>query len=137
MDARTAVVQFEQSGLFRDVLDFIGGIRQIRDPITSPDGLRQTIELVLNFAELLGTSDELTDRLLQILADENVLQIVLAIVRFVLGTASDETDDGTPRAAFDPPRSTAIQPQDFLSWLPIVVQIINLIRQIRGGAQNM
>jgi hypothetical protein len=126
-------LKLQQLGQMHDVLELIGRIRQVQEPITARDGLRQTIELILNFAELLGASGELTDRLRQILADENVFHIVLAIVRFVLGAVSDETDDSTPRAAFDAPRRTVIEPQDFLSWLPIVVQIIKLIRLIRGG----
>ncbi|MEX2140781.1 MAG: hypothetical protein WD894_16075 [Pirellulales bacterium] len=130
----TLELKFEQLGPMRDALEIIGRIRQIREPITSPDGLRQTIELVLHFAELLGVSGELTDRLGQILANVNVFQIVLGIVRFLLGAAGAETGDGKLRASFADGSTTVIEPQNFLSWLPIVVQIINLIRIIRGGA---
>ena len=131
-----ADVKFEQLGVMRDVLELIGRIRQIQDPITSPEGLRQTIELILHFAELLGVSSNLTDRLRQILSDENVFHIVLGIVRFLLGAAGVETEDGKLRAAFADGTATVIEPQDFLSWLPIVVQLINLIRLIRGGLPN-
>jgi hypothetical protein len=127
----------DQLGLMRDVLELIARIRQIQAPITSPDGLRQTIELILHCAELLGVSGELTDRLRQMLADENVFQIVLSIMRFLLGMASGETADSKPRASFDVGNTIRIEPQDLLSWLPIVVEIINLIRIIRGGLPNM
>lgn len=127
-------LRFERLGLVRDVLELIGRIRQIGEPITSPGGLRQTIELILHFAELLGVSGELTDRLRQILGDENVFQIVLGIVRLLLGAAGADTDDGKLRASFADGSTAVIEPQDFLSWLPIVVQIINLIRIIRGAA---
>ncbi|MEX2139856.1 MAG: hypothetical protein WD894_11380 [Pirellulales bacterium] len=126
-------VKLQQLGLLRDVLELVGRIRQVQEPITSPDGLRQTIELVLHFAELLGVSGELTDRLRQILADENVFQIVLSIVRFLLGMSGGETAEGKLRASFDVRNAVRIEPQDLLSWLPIVVQIINLIRIIRGA----
>lgn len=129
-------LKFQQLGVLRDVLELIGRVRQIQEPITSPDGLRQMIELLLHFAELLGVSGELTDRLSQILADENVFQIVLGIVRFLLGAAGVETEEGKLCASYADGSTTVIEPQDFLSWLPIVVQIINLIRIIRGGLQN-
>jgi hypothetical protein len=131
-----AECRFRQLGLMRDVLELTGRIRQIQAPITSTDGLRQTIELVLHFADLLGVSSEFTDRLRQILTDENVFQIVLGIVRFLLGDGGVEASDGKLRAAFADGSSTVIEPQDFLSWLPIVVQIINLIRIIRGALPN-
>ncbi|MEX2141326.1 MAG: hypothetical protein WD894_18820 [Pirellulales bacterium] len=127
-------LKLQQLGVLRDVVELIGRIRQIQQPITSADGLRQTLELILHFAELLGVSGELTDRLRQILADENVFQIVLGIVRFLLGAAGAETETGQLRAMFADGTSVVVEPQDFLSWLPIVVQIINLIRLIRGGA---
>ena len=123
----------QQLGLLRDVLELIGRIRQVSDPITSPDGLRQTIELVLRFAELLGVSGELTDRLRQILADDNVFHVVLGIVRLLFGAAAVTTDDGKVRVSFVDGTTAEVEPQDLLSWLPIVVQIINLIRLIRGA----
>ena len=130
-------LKLQQLGQMHDVLALIGRIRQLQEPITSPDGLRQTIELVLHFAQLLGVSGELTDRLRQILADENVFQIVLSIVRFLLGMAGGESPAGNLRASFDVGNTRRIEQQDLLSWLPIVVQIINLIRLIRGDSQNM
>jgi hypothetical protein len=114
--------KFQQLGLMRDVLELVGRIRQIQEPITSPGSLRQTIELVLHFAQLLGLSTELTDRLRQILADENVFQIVLATVRFVLGELGMETADGKLRVSFAEDGTAVIEPQDFLSWLPIAVK---------------
>jgi hypothetical protein len=125
---------FAQLGLMRDVLELMGRIRQIQSPITSPDGLRQTIELVLHFAELLGVSGDFADRLRQILNDESVFQIVLSIVRFLLDMAGAESAEGNLRASFDVGNATRIERQSFLSWLPIVVQIINLIRRIRCEA---
>jgi hypothetical protein len=130
-------LKLQQLGQMHDVLELIGRIRQVQEPITSPDGLRQTIELVLHFAELFGVSGELTDRLRQMLSDDNVFQIVLGIVRFLLGMGGEETAEGKLRASFDVGNTRRIEPQDLLSWLPIVVQIINLIRLIRGDSQNM
>ena len=125
--------KIHELGRLRDMLELIGRIRQIQAPITSPDGLRQAIEFVLHTAELLGVSDELTNRLREILADENAFQIVLGIVRFLLGEMGVETSEGNIRASFADGNSVVIEPQAFLNWLPIVVQIINLIRIIRGG----
>jgi hypothetical protein len=129
-------LKLQQLGLMRDALELIGQIRNVQDPITSPGGLRQSIELVLRFAELLGVSGELTDRLRQILADENVFQIVLGIVRFLLGALDDDTAGRELRASFDVGSTVVVEAQALLSWLPIVVQIIHLIRMIRGGLQN-
>jgi hypothetical protein len=83
----------------------------------------------------LGVGDELTGRLRQILTDENFFQIVLSIVRFLMGEFGTEAVDGKLRASLADGTSVVIEPQAFLSWLPIVVQIINIIRLIRGGSQ--
>jgi hypothetical protein len=43
--AIVAEFKFRELGRLRDVLELIGHIRQIQEPITSPSGLRQAIEL--------------------------------------------------------------------------------------------
>jgi hypothetical protein len=129
-----AEFRFQQLGLVRDVLELIGRLREIQEPITSPGGLRQTIEFILHFAELLGADADVTNRLREIISDENVFEIVLGLVRFLLGIAGIETEDGRIRASFADGSEVLINAKDFLSWLPIVIQIINLIRIIRGGS---
>jgi hypothetical protein len=124
--------RFRQLSLIRDLLQLIGRMRQITDPVTSPEGLRQAIELLLSFAELLGLSQEVTQRLRQILDNEIIFQIVLGIVRFLLGEGISNINDGHLHATFGDGSTFVVEAKDFLSWLPIVVQIINLIRFIRG-----
>lgn len=125
--------KFQELGLLRDVLELIGRIREIDEPITSPEGLRQALEFILNFAELLGVSAEITDRLRRVLADENVFRIVLAIVRLLLGAAGAEAQDNKIRAFWDDGSEVLIDSNDFLDWLPIIIQIIDLLRMIIGG----
>lgn len=139
MSTSTALDQyrFQQLGRLRDVLELIGRIREISEPITSPEGLRQTIELLLRFADLLGVSADVTERLRQILADENVFQIVLAIVRFLYGVATMEAQDGRMVAFADDRSQLQIDVKDFMSWLRIVIEIINLLRLIRGGLPSI
>lgn len=90
----------------REALELVGAISAIERPLTSPDGLRQSIELLLRLAALLGVDDRLIERLASILLDDGVFNIVLAIVQYVISLMRDEGS------------SFILQPSSFILPLP-------------------
>jgi hypothetical protein len=110
-------------GRLRELLLLFATLRRIRDPITTAEGLRQTIEVVVQLADLVGIDPAWTDRLRSILADPAVLRIVLAIVQYVLGLV--ESDDPATSAALPMPAL-----EDVALWLPTAIQVIGLARKL-------
>ncbi len=132
--ANTVAFSLSRFGKIRDILSLIGDIRAITEPISSAEGLRQSIELLIHLASLVGIDSRWTDRLRSILDNDAVFDIVLAIVRYVSGIASHETDnDGVRVMLADDGHEVVVDAQSFVDWLPIVIQIISLLRQIRGN----
>ncbi len=70
----------------RELLQVIADLQDVSAPLTSPEGLRRAVELVLRLGELLGLDPAWLERLRPILTDDGVLNIVLAVWQFVLGT---------------------------------------------------
>jgi hypothetical protein len=125
-------LNFAHLSKISDLLELLHLIRRIQKPIASPEGLRQAIELLLRIAELLGVSSDMIERFRQILTDDNLFQIVLAIVRLLSGMATVETRNGMLVAYLMDDRELAIEAADFLGWLRIVIEIVNLLRIILG-----
>lgn len=113
----------------KEILAIVGALRQIEEPLTSATGLRASIDLLLRLAESAGVEPAWTDRLRRILEDDDVLAIVLAIARFVL---PDEAE-GDGLAALSAADGAIVESESFVEWLPIVVQALYLLRQLRGG----
>lgn len=118
----------------REVLQVIADLQDVEAPLTSPAGLRRSVELVLRLGELLGLDAAWLDRLRPILTDEGALNIVLAVWQFVLG-ARHESDVGDAIrcrvAGVEAP--VVVTQQSLADWLPIVVQLISLLRIVRGA----
>ncbi|MBI2826381.1 MAG: hypothetical protein HYX69_17020 [Planctomycetia bacterium] len=117
----------------RDLLDLIGAIRGITSPPTTAEGLRQVLALVLRLADLVGIDPTWTERLAAILRDDGVFNIVLAIVQFLMGAAGKEQADNTFRVRVsNSAPEVVVDEQSFAAWLPLVIQLLALLRQIRG-----
>jgi hypothetical protein len=118
----------------RELLQVISDLQDIDAPLTSPEGLRRAVELVLKLGELLGLDAAWLDRLRPILADDGVLNIVLAVWQFVLGARHEFSSDDAIRcrvAGVEGP--VVVTQQSLADWLPIVVQLISLLRIVRGA----
>ena len=65
MSAATPLAQIPLGGLskLRDLLSLLGDIRNITDPLTTADGLKQALTLILQLADTLGLDPTWTDRL--------------------------------------------------------------------------
>ena len=135
-------------GKIRDVLSIVGKIRRIDGALTEAEAFRSAVGLVLELAETVGVDWRWTDRLRRILENESIFELVLAIVRYVSGLVeSDATDEalhvacveGWARAEAGPVgdrcgtnASDTFEAAGLMEWLPLVVQILSLIRNIRG-----
>ena len=131
--ATSAAFPLSRFSTIRDILSLIEDIRNITDPINSAEGLRQSIGLLIHLASLVGIDSRWTDRLRSVLDNEGVFDIVFAIVRYTSGIASRETDGDSIRVLLtDDGPEVVVDAQSFVDWLPIVTQIVSLLRQIRG-----
>ena len=122
---------FDSLGTLRQVLDLLAQIRNLNQPLSSAAGLEQALTLLLQLANLLGVSTTWTSSVQSILADPAVLNVVLLIVQQLLG----ESQTGTPAPSPSPApqaQAVAISEQSLSQWLPLITEIIGLIRQIRG-----
>jgi hypothetical protein len=133
MDAFPLPILHSQSlDKIRDLLRIIADLRGIGD-ITTPDGLRRAIEFVLELADLIGLDEKLVERLRTILADQNVFQIVLSIVRFLAGfvdVVGEPADGRFHLSSVDGQTQSDMSIRGFLEWLPIVLQILDLLRRL-------
>jgi hypothetical protein len=122
----------------RELLDLLAALRDIRDPLTSAEGLRASLELLLRLAEFAGVDRAWTDRVRTILDDPHAFDIVLAIVRYVHGLMDTEQ---VVRSIADYDAASGqclaaesdVAAQDFVDWLPLILEIIALLRELRSG----
>ena len=136
MTAAIPLVQVPLGGLskLRDLLSLLADIRAVTAPLTSAEGLKQTLTLVLHLADTLGVDPAWSHRLAAILDDQGVFNIVLAIIQYLSGVAGAEHADNTIRVhltASEP--AVIVDEASFLAWLPLVIQLLSLLRQIRGN----
>jgi hypothetical protein len=119
----------------RELLDLLAALRAIREPLTSPEGLRASLELLLRLAEFAGVDRAWTDRIRRILDDQRAFEIVLAIVRYLHGLiATEEIVRSIAQyntSAHDAVSTADIAAQDFLDWLPLILEIIAFLRELR------
>ena len=136
MTATISIAQVPLGGLskLRDLLSLLADLRNITAPITTADGLRQTLTLILHLADTLGIDPAWSNRLAAILSDQGVFNVVLALLRYLTGVASAEQVSDALHVQSAANESTAIVDEaSFVAWLPVVLQLISLLRQIRGN----
>jgi lantibiotic modifying enzyme len=118
----------------RELLELVDAIRQITHPITTAEGLRQSIDLLVRLAQLAGVDPRWIKRLEQIRDDEAVMRIVLAIARYVFERVVHRSEEEAVFVSLgDGDDEVAVTTKDFLEWLPVIIQIISLLREIRRG----
>jgi hypothetical protein len=122
----------------RELLDLLAALRDIREPLTAPAGLRDSLELLLRLAEFAGVDRASTDRIRRILDDQRAFDIVLAIVRYFHGLMATEevvrSIAENNAAAQGAVSNVDVAAQDFLNWLPLILEIIAFLRELRRGA---
>jgi hypothetical protein len=114
----------------RQMLELAASLRLIGD-LTTSDGLRSAISAMLEFAELLGIDAQRVQWLRGVLLDEGVLNILAALVQYAWGRTTQ-----TPAQADQPPLDSSggsAELRGIEEWLPLILEILKLIRQLRGG----
>lgn len=123
----------------KEILRLVNLLRQLDQPLTTAEGLRQAIEVALEFAELAGLDQAWIDRLRAIAADPTTFNLLLALVQFVDGLLERHEQAQRGRAAVPAQLAAASQhqamaaAQEFSDWLPVIVQLVALFRQTRSA----
>ncbi len=134
----TVVVQRFPGGALsklRDLLRLVGVFRGEAPALTEPDGLRQALETILKLAEALGLDAEWTARLQAVLGNEATFQLVLSLVRFVYDLLDGDDKPSDVRSQ-DVELLATVEAQSVLVWLPLVIQLVGLWRQVRATRRD-
>jgi hypothetical protein len=133
----------------RQIVELLGQLGQLDEPISTPGGLRAALELLVQVGTMLGIDAAWIAKLQSILSSDAAFRIVLALVRLAMeaggalaGEVDDERASGAPvdesasgiRLAGCDNAQTIVTAQALADWLPIVVEIIALLRALRGGS---
>jgi hypothetical protein len=95
--------------------------------------LQQAIALLVRLAEVLGIDDAWTERLRQIVVEPPLFNLVLAIVQYLADLAGwDESQQSICVLSADG-QQVLVDARGLLEWLPIVLEILRLLKEIRGG----
>ncbi len=117
---------FDLQGL----LALLKKLQQFAEPLATADGLRQAIELIVELGNAAGLNSAWIGRLQSLLTDQSAFNTVLSIIAWLellLGAGN------TPASDAPAPLELAIDAQSLADWLPIVLQILQLIQSIRGN----
>ena len=118
-------------GSLRQLIELLTRFGRISEPITSPAGLRQTIEAALAIGRLAGIDGIWIDRLQSALDNDVVFGVVLALVRLAAEAATARGDESGVRVT-SADADAILTPQSLADWLPIVLELIELFRALRG-----
>ncbi len=117
----------------RQTLAVISALRRVRQPFTTPQGLKQSLELLLQLGRATGLDRPGLAPLQRMVEDEEAFQVVWAIVQYLGGLVCHEhgTAETLTLTARDGSQ-TSVSTAAFFRWLPLVVQVMSLLRQIRA-----
>jgi hypothetical protein len=119
-------------GVLRQILQMVKDLRHIERPLTTAGGLRRTMTLLLQMAEVLGVDEAWQQRLRGVLRDEGSFFMVLGLLRFLLGSGGDETAVGSLQVRATDDHVVELQPAVIAQWLPLAIQLVQLERLARG-----
>lgn len=123
---------WERLTRFRDALDLIAAIREIRDPFATPDEFRKLLSFVVRLAEQFGVDPNWLERWESLLTDDRLVQVVLAIAQYVLGTLNrSQVESHT--SAQSTQALVVVGAQVYAEWLPLVLELLRLVLRLRGG----
>jgi len=114
----------------QSLLALLKKLEQLAQPLATADGLRQALEMLVQIGGAAGLNPAWIAQLQSLLSDQNGFNTVLSIIAWLeslLGSGS--TTAGVAAA----PAELAIDAQTLANWLPIVLQILQLIQSIRGN----
>jgi hypothetical protein len=140
MNATLTIPQFPpiHSAKLGSLLDLLDELRQAAASLATPDGLQNAISTLVKIANALGMDPTWTAQLQTILNDPNIFEVALVIVRFlnslVPGGGQPASAPGSVASgSATPSGKVTLDSQAFIDWLPIVIQILQLIQQVVAG----
>ncbi len=127
---RASLTRFNR---IRHTLTVISALRRVRQPFTTAQGLKQSLELLLQLGRTTGLDRTGLAPLQRMVEDEEAFQVVWAIVQYLGGLVCQEhgTAETLTLTARDGSQ-TSVPTAAFFRWLPLVVQVMSLLRQIRA-----
>jgi hypothetical protein len=138
MNATLSIPQFPpvQIAKLSSLLDLLDELRQAAASLATPEGLQNALGLLIKIAEALGMDAAWTEQLQTILSDQNIFEVVLAIVRLLnslLPGGGQPASATATVASAAVPATVTLDAQAFIDWLPIVIQILQLLQQVAAG----
>ncbi len=118
-------------GALRQLLELLSQLGRLDEPITTPVGLRQAIQFAIAVGRLAGLDAGWLERLQAALDNEAVFGVVLALVRLAAQAASASNDDAGLRIS-TADADIVLTGQAIADWLPIVLELVELLRLLRG-----
>lgn len=115
----------------RDLMRLVAVFRGEPPVLTDANGLRQALETILKLGEIAGLDAEWLARLRSIIENDATFQLVLSLVRFVYGLLDGDEKPGDVQSQEVELLST-VEAQSALAWLPLVIQLVGLWRQVRA-----
>ncbi len=115
-------------GKIIELLDLLASLRSAAATVTTAEGLRNVLDLLGRLAALAGVDSSWINRLQSILADQNTFSVVLSIVQYVDGLLAPPAKPTGPTATAV--TSLTVDAQSFADWLPLVMQLIHLLKAL-------
>ncbi len=110
------------------LLALLKKLEQLAESLATADGLRQAIQLLVQLGTSAGLNSAWINQLQNLLTDSDAFNTVLSIIAY-LESISTSTADATL-----PANELAIDAGSLANWLPLVIQILQLIQSIRGSS---
>jgi hypothetical protein len=115
----------------QDVLNLLAEFRDLSNPFDSPATLKSTLELLADLGTILGINRELLNWLTDIESNTPLLDLILSAGRFL------ESLIAPPSPTTTPPTSTiTIQSLGLTQLLPLIIELVQLLRRLRGNAES-
>ena len=114
----------------QSLLALLKKLQQLALPLATADGLRQAIAMLVQVGTAAGLNSAWINSLQNLLNDENAFDTALSIITYLESLLGSGNTPANNAAA---PAELAIDAQSLADWLPIVLQILQLIQSIRGN----
>lgn len=120
----------------RELLDLVNEVRALDDPFASPDDFRRLITLVVRLGSACGFDSAWLERFERLLTDDDLVAVVLAVTHYVLrGVGLQATGvPSTNMPTASNPQPLVVDAQSYADWLPLVIELVQLVRKLRGAA---
>ncbi len=118
-----------------ELLELLAKLCDLNQPLTTPDGLRNAIELALQLGAAAGIDATWLAWLRENVEQPPVFDIVLAVVAFLSSIVEPSSTNSAIHAWRNAPRTsaTAAPPSISLSqWLLLIGSLVSLLQKILG-----